>query len=65
MDVATTKNLDDLVKVGQKLLRKPVARVNLETGIFEPSDSETNEQAIRRCVCVVFIYTELGLLILK
>lgn len=52
MDVATSKNLDDLVKVGEELLRKPVARVNLETGIFEASNSETNEQALRR-----YIYT--------
>ncbi|XP_040997731.1 patatin-like protein 2 [Juglans microcarpa x Juglans regia] len=48
VDVATSKNLDDLVKVGEELLRKPVARVNLETGVYEPSNSETNEQALRR-----------------
>lgn len=50
VDVATKKNLDDLVKVGEGLLKKPVSRINLETGIFEASNSnsETNEQALIR-----------------
>ncbi|KAG6598390.1 Patatin-like protein 2, partial [Cucurbita argyrosperma subsp. sororia] len=50
VDVATQKNLNDLVKVGEGLLKKPVSRVNLETGIFEDciSNSETNEQALIR-----------------
>ncbi|KAF5468301.1 hypothetical protein F2P56_012464 [Juglans regia] len=48
VDVATTKNLNDLVKVGEELLKKPVARVNLETGICEPVDIGTNEQALIR-----------------
>ncbi|XP_040995740.1 patatin-like protein 2 [Juglans microcarpa x Juglans regia] len=46
VDVATTKNLNDLVKVGEELLKKPVARVNLETGICEPVNIGTNEQAL-------------------
>ncbi|XP_040996992.1 patatin-like protein 2 [Juglans microcarpa x Juglans regia] len=48
VDVATTKNLNDLVKVGEELLKKPVARVNLETGICEPVNIGTNEQALIR-----------------
>ncbi|PSS17241.1 Patatin-like protein [Actinidia chinensis var. chinensis] len=48
VDVATKKNLDDLVKVGEGLLKKPVSRVNLETGLVEPSNQETNEEALRR-----------------
>ncbi|XP_058221040.1 patatin-like protein 2 [Rhododendron vialii] len=48
VDIATKENLEDLVKVGENLLKKPVARVNLETGIAESSDQETNEQALQR-----------------
>ncbi|XP_062157622.1 patatin-like protein 2 [Alnus glutinosa] len=48
VDVATTKNLDDLVKAGEALLKKPVSRVNLETGIFEVANHETNEEALKR-----------------
>lgn len=48
VDVATKKNLDDLVKVGEGLLKKPVSRVNLETGVFEPFGKETNEEALIR-----------------
>ncbi|KAG6624696.1 patatin-like protein 2 [Carya illinoinensis] len=48
VDVATTKNLDDLVKVGEELLKKRVSRVNLDTGLCEPSNSETNAEALVR-----------------
>ncbi|XP_062157618.1 patatin-like protein 2 isoform X1 [Alnus glutinosa] len=48
VDVATTKNLDDLVKAGEALLKKPVSRVNPETGIFEAANHETNEEALKR-----------------
>ncbi|KAG7020559.1 Patatin-like protein 2, partial [Cucurbita argyrosperma subsp. argyrosperma] len=48
VDIATKKNLDDLVGVGENLLKKPVSRVNLETGVFEATDAETNEQALTR-----------------
>ncbi|KAF5476162.1 hypothetical protein F2P56_007898 [Juglans regia] len=48
VDIATKKNLDDLVKVGEELLKEPVSRVNLETGLFERSGHETNEEALRR-----------------
>ncbi|KAK1316140.1 hypothetical protein QJS10_CPA05g01002 [Acorus calamus] len=49
VDVATKKNLQDLLKVGQILLKKPVSRVNLDTGVFEPVEGEgTNEEALTR-----------------
>ncbi|CAL5418158.1 unnamed protein product [Camellia sinensis] len=48
VDIATKKNLEDLVKVGEGLLKKPISRVNLETGIVEPVGQETNEEALRR-----------------
>ncbi|KAH7523599.1 hypothetical protein FEM48_Zijuj06G0029000 [Ziziphus jujuba var. spinosa] len=33
VDIATKKNLDSLVEVGENLLKKPVSMVNLETGV--------------------------------
>lgn len=49
VDVATTENLEGLVKVGEELLKKPVARVHLETGIYEPiPNGGTNEEALQR-----------------
>ncbi|XP_059635336.1 patatin-like protein 2 [Cornus florida] len=48
VDIATKTNLEDLVKVGEGLLKKPVSRVNLESGIVMPSDQETNEEALKR-----------------
>ncbi|KAK9048624.1 hypothetical protein SSX86_032412 [Deinandra increscens subsp. villosa] len=36
VDIATKKNLDDLVRVGEGLLDNPVSRVNSDTGDFEP-----------------------------
>ncbi|KAK9946546.1 hypothetical protein M0R45_012007 [Rubus argutus] len=44
VDIATKKNLNDLVEVGEGLLKKPVSRVNLENGRFEASNHETNEE---------------------
>ncbi|KAF8035400.1 hypothetical protein BT93_C1433 [Corymbia citriodora subsp. variegata] len=48
VDTSTKENLNNLVKVGEKLLKKPVSKVNLETGNLEPSKMETNEQALKR-----------------
>ena len=48
VDVATKQNMDDLVKVGEELLKKPVARVNLDTGVYAASNHETNEAALIR-----------------
>ncbi|KAK3423175.1 hypothetical protein EUGRSUZ_F00261 [Eucalyptus grandis] len=35
VDIAMKKNMNDLVKTGEALLKKPVSRVNLETGRYE------------------------------
>lgn len=43
LDVASKKNIQELEKIGEKLLEEPVSRVNLEMGIIEPvnfSDSK-------------------------
>ncbi|CAL0322443.1 unnamed protein product [Lupinus luteus] len=49
VDVATKKNLDKLCRIGEKLLKKPVCRVNLENGRYEPiKNGETNEEALTR-----------------
>lgn len=46
---ATTKNMENLVKIGEGLLKKPVSRVNLETGLYEPVEKEgTNEEALKK-----------------
>ncbi|MCL7024015.1 hypothetical protein MKW94_000950 [Papaver nudicaule] len=48
-DRATKKNLEMLVKIGERLLKKPVSRVNLDTGLNEAVENEgTNEQALTR-----------------
>ena len=42
------KNLNDLVKTSEALLKKSVSRVDLETGLSEASKPETNEEALIR-----------------
>ncbi|XP_022158233.1 patatin-like protein 2 [Momordica charantia] len=46
VDIATKDNLQKLVNVGENLLKKPLSRVNLESGKFEPVDEGTNEEAL-------------------
>ena len=47
VDIATPENLLKLIYVGEDLLKKPLSRVNLEAGKFEPLDAQgTNEQAL-------------------
>ncbi|KAA8531729.1 hypothetical protein F0562_006554 [Nyssa sinensis] len=47
VDVATPQNLQKLVQIGKELLKKPVSRVNLETGKFEELPGKgTNEEAL-------------------
>ncbi|KAG8365849.1 hypothetical protein BUALT_Bualt17G0014700 [Buddleja alternifolia] len=47
LDISTTNNMQTLVQVGDNLLKKPVSRVNLETGRPEPVQGEgTNEEAL-------------------
>ncbi|KAJ0680814.1 putative galactolipase [Helianthus annuus] len=48
MDLTTRKNLEDLVQVGEELLKKPVSKVNLGTGLNEPYHCTTNEEALIR-----------------
>lgn len=48
MDLSTEENLQNLVNVGEKLLKKPVTRVNLGTGICEPYHHTTNEMALKK-----------------
>ncbi|KAH7848448.1 hypothetical protein Vadar_002835 [Vaccinium darrowii] len=49
VDVATKENLKKLVEIGENLLKKPVSRVNLETGLIEPiGNGGTNEDALKR-----------------
>lgn len=48
MDLATKENLENLVKVGEELLKKPVTKVNLGTGICEPYYQTTNEMALKK-----------------
>ncbi|KAI7736443.1 hypothetical protein M8C21_018301, partial [Ambrosia artemisiifolia] len=47
LDLATDKNLENLVEVGEKLLMKQVSRVNLGIGIYEPYHNTTNEMALK------------------
>ncbi|XP_022155458.1 patatin-like protein 3 [Momordica charantia] len=46
VDIATKENLKKLIDVGENLLKKPLSRVNLESGKFEPVDEGTNEEAL-------------------
>ena len=49
MDIATKENMEALIKIGEALLKKPVSRVNIDTGMYEPVDGEgTNEDALAR-----------------
>ncbi|XP_057769027.1 patatin-like protein 3 [Salvia miltiorrhiza] len=49
LDVASVKNMQTLVQIGEDLLTKPVSRVNLETGRPEPVQGEgTNGEALAR-----------------
>ncbi|XP_010525997.1 PREDICTED: patatin-like protein 2 [Tarenaya hassleriana] len=46
VDIATKENLDTLVKTGEQLLKKPISKVNLETGSNENAYEMTNEKAL-------------------
>ncbi|EHA8589491.1 putative Patatin-like protein 2 [Cocos nucifera] len=56
VDIATKENLEDLVRIGEELLKKPVSRMNLETGVCEPvqNEEETNEDALKRFARLLF-----------
>ncbi|CAL4979662.1 unnamed protein product [Urochloa decumbens] len=49
VDIATKENMEALIGIGKELLKKPVARVNIDTGMYEPVTGEgTNEDALAR-----------------
>lgn len=49
LDDSSKKNLSRLVQIGERLLQKPVSRVNLETGLSEPfMKGITNADALKR-----------------
>ncbi|KAL2518726.1 Patatin-like protein 2 [Abeliophyllum distichum] len=49
VDIATKENLDRLVNIGETLLKNPVSRVDLESGLSEPvQNGGTNEKALKR-----------------
>ncbi|XP_055834953.1 patatin-like protein 2 [Solanum dulcamara] len=49
VDVATKGNLERLVEIGKNLLKKPLSRINLETGLTESiPKGGTNEEALKR-----------------
>ncbi|CAA2979692.1 patatin 2 [Olea europaea subsp. europaea] len=49
VDGATKENLNKLVEIGQRLLKKAVSRVNLDSGLFEPIEKGgTNEDALKK-----------------
>ncbi|XP_039127718.1 patatin-like protein 2 [Dioscorea cayenensis subsp. rotundata] len=49
MDNSTKENLENLIKISNELLKKPVSRVNLETGEFVAVGGEaTNEEELTR-----------------
>ncbi|KAB2629731.1 patatin-like protein 2 [Pyrus ussuriensis x Pyrus communis] len=54
VDTATSENLNDLVKVGEKLLKKPVSRVDFGTGKGKPVHPDiTNQEALIRVAGVL------------
>jgi hypothetical protein len=49
VDIATKENMEALIGIGKELLKKPVSRVNIDTGMYEAVDGEgTNEDALAR-----------------
>lgn len=56
VDVATKGNLERLVEIGKKILKKPHSRVNLETGLTEPiPKGGTNEEVLKRYIIIILI----------
>ncbi|KAH0684009.1 hypothetical protein KY289_021761 [Solanum tuberosum] len=56
VDVATKENLERLVEIGENLLKKPLSRINLETGLTEPiPKGGTNEEALTRYLIIILI----------
>nr|CAB3491766.1 unnamed protein product [Digitaria exilis] len=48
VDCATEKNMKDLIKIGNDMLKEKVSRMNIHTGEYEPKDGgSTNEVALK------------------
>lgn len=49
VDITTQENMEALIRIGRELLKKPVSRVNIDTGMYEAVNGEgTNEEALAR-----------------
>jgi hypothetical protein len=49
VDIATKKNMEALIQIGESLLKQKVSRVNIDTGKYEVVEDEgTNEEALAR-----------------
>jgi hypothetical protein len=49
VDIATEENMVALIEIGNRLLNKKVARVNIDTGRYEyVKDEGTNEEELAR-----------------
>ncbi|CAL0327057.1 unnamed protein product [Lupinus luteus] len=49
VDISNQNNLEKLCEIGERLLKKPVSRVNLESGLSEPMENKgSNEDALTR-----------------
>lgn len=49
MDLATKSNLENLVRIGEKMLKNRVAHMNIDTGDYESiPDNVTNDQELKR-----------------
>lgn len=58
IDLTTKENFENLVRAGETLLKKPVSRINLDTGLYEPIENGsagTNEEALKRYLHHYFI----------
>ncbi|XP_075648685.1 patatin-like protein 2, partial [Castanea sativa] len=60
VDIATKENLDNLVKIREELSDKPVSRVNLDTGILEPTNQGTNREALSSAAKVLSMHKRLA-----
>lgn len=58
VDIATKENLQNLVEVGEKLLKKPVCKINMQTGVFESLNKGTNEEALKRYRQPPFLFNQ-------
>ncbi|XP_057769088.1 patatin-like protein 1 isoform X2 [Salvia miltiorrhiza] len=49
MDMATTENLENCVRLGEELLSKPVSRMNCQTGVYETVENGgTNSESLKK-----------------